>query len=803
MRCVTGTPRERRQARMVAGMKRRATWMLCSLIICTVACSETLPFIISTLYYGDEIWIPILVSTGLIAIFAEILPQYFIPRQAISWGYYCWPLIWGCMLLTAIISWPLAWLLDLLSCKSQKDEYGVFNNDDLGCLIKYHERSEKNGGKLGRDASRIMLGALNLDSKNVGGEIRTVPRPSSDEKERDAEKADLVVVQGIIVQWHMVKTIDINEKVDKEFIKKVRMWSYSRIPVIGESQEGENKEAAELSGWNGRKIFGFLHIKNLIGIDINGKRNEDDPLLVKDLPLYPLPIVRDDILVYDLLNMFQLGMARMAVVVPAAPQQPRAVLQDSWAGKTTRWTGTERTNNHIKTKFKASQAKFDWTADFLQAAQLSADDSLLQRHRIHGIRCPKPVGIVTFEDIIDTILQKTSRDENDFFDRPTSTPPTKCKKAGDYSSRPVIGGLAPNSTIPIKPSKSPFSFDNSETNKLRKRKPSANKYTANFDGVDERSNISDSSLSMKARKSRKDFVESSYTQNSAGGFHGPNTSDSSIYPAIMLGMMNSEELAEFGNSSSTCTYNPYSPIKTSSLPSRKNRNPLGADVESKGTRHVSAAPILPTMRRVTPFSRNTESYERSEEAEQKALELVMPTPSTTSASAEDSPNHEQNDRDVSIFEMDGSIYGGTDFGRDPDYEMSSNLIVMGSSDGENDEESSTLYNAFPAPPSEHEGCETSNPRDLNTIEEEGQRKSYGGFPQELLDGKNENRAPNYASKTMPRLKGSHSSQSDRDTHAREQSFHDDRAILPSQRNSTASIQAENIVIGARSSSLRW
>lgn len=494
----------------------------------------------------------------------------------------------------------------------------------------------------------------------------------------------------------------------------------------------------------------------------------------------------------------------MAVVVPAVPKQLRPVLEDSWAGKTTRWTGTERTNNHIKTKLKASQAKFDWTVDFLQAAQLSADDSLLQRHRIHGIRCPKPVGIVTFEDIIDTILQKTSRDENDFFDRPTSTPPTKCKKAGDYSSRPLIGGLAPNSTIPIKPSKSSFSFDNSNTNKLRKRKPSANEHPANFDGVDERSNISDSSFSMKAKKSRKDFVESSYTQNSAGGFHGPNTSGSSIYPAIMLSMMDSEDLAEFANiSSSTCTYNPYSPTKISSLPSRKNKNPFGADVENIGTRHVSAAPILPTVRRITPFSRNTESYERSEEAKQKALELVMPTPLTTSTSAEDSPNYEQDDRDVSIFEMDGSIYGGTDFGRDLDYQMSSNLIVMESSDGENDEENSTLFSAFPAPTREHEGCETSKPHDLNIIEEEGQRTSYGGFPQELLDGKDENRAPNYASKTMPRLKGSHSSQSDRDTNAREQSFYDDRAILPSQRNSTASIQSENIVIGARSSSLRW
>lgn len=165
------------------------------------------------------------------------------------------------MYLTAIISWPLAWLLDQLSCKTQKDEYGVFSNDNLGTLIKYHERSEKNGGKLGQDASRIMLGALNLNSRKVGGEIHMVPRPSSDGSDRDAEKADLVFVQGMIVHWHMVKVVNINEKVDKAFIKKVRMWSYSRIPVIGEPEDGEYKEAPELSDWNGRKIFGFLHIK--------------------------------------------------------------------------------------------------------------------------------------------------------------------------------------------------------------------------------------------------------------------------------------------------------------------------------------------------------------------------------------------------------------------------------------------------------------------------------------------------------------------------------------------------------------
>jgi len=489
----------------------------------------------------------------------------------------------------------------------------------------------------------------------------------------------------------------------------------------------------------------------------------------------------------------------MAVVVPAAPKQPRLVLNDEWDGQTTRWTGTQRTNNHIKAKLKASKAKFDWTIDFLEAAQLSVDDSLLRRHRIHGIRCPKPVGIVTFEDIIDTILQKTSRDENDFFDRPTSTPPTKSKKAGDYTTKPIIGGLAPNSTISLKHSKGPISFEESaHPNKLRKRKPSENVNPANLDGADDRSHDSSSSGCMPAKISRKDFVESSYTQNSHGGFHGVQNSDSSIYPAIMLSMMTSEDLAELANTStSTSQDSPCSPTKTSSLPSRKIRSPLGSGAEKTTMRHVSAAPVLPTLRRITPFGRNTESYEKSEEAKQGASALIMPIPSTSTALAEDYQEHCLNEQDVSIFDMHGSIDGETDFSIDQDCEMSSNLIMMDSSEEEHEDGTSALYNAFPVPPNADETHE----RNLNVIEEEGQKK-YDGFPPELLDRNAENKAANYSSKTMPRLKGSPSSlTSERDMHAREQSFHDDRAMLPSQQSPMQ--QPEGIVIGARSSSLWW
>ena len=165
------------------------------------------------------------------------------------------------MFLTAAISWPISWLMDNVTTK--KDNYGIFTNDQLGALIKFHERHEKHGGQLGLDTSRIMLGALNLDGCRIGGATARLPNPASSDNEKDVEKAELSTIQGMIVGWHAVKTVNINESVDKAFIKKITSWSYSRIPVIGESRTGKEKENRPMApdSWEGTKIFGFLHIK--------------------------------------------------------------------------------------------------------------------------------------------------------------------------------------------------------------------------------------------------------------------------------------------------------------------------------------------------------------------------------------------------------------------------------------------------------------------------------------------------------------------------------------------------------------
>jgi len=161
------------------------------------------------------------------------------------------------MWITAIISYPLALILDFVigACR---DTHEVFTSDQLAILIKSQEQSENNPiGRLGKDATRVLLGALNLDGRRIDRVVADPREQSFDGDEKDVEKAEHSVVHGMIVKWYAVKTIDINDPVDQDFIDKIRSWSYSRIPVIGKS----GGRATQSQIWEGTKIFGFLHIK--------------------------------------------------------------------------------------------------------------------------------------------------------------------------------------------------------------------------------------------------------------------------------------------------------------------------------------------------------------------------------------------------------------------------------------------------------------------------------------------------------------------------------------------------------------
>jgi len=159
-----------------------------------------------------------------------------------------------------MISYPIAWLLDGLGAR-RKDELGVFTNEQLAVIIKQHEKSERRGGDLSSDASRIIVSVLNNDGREIGCETARVPQRSEDSS-KDVEKGSADMTQGMIVRWSAVKTVDMNEIVDKAFIRKVLAWSYSRIPVVSKQQvNNDNSNSGRRSERDGAQIFGFLHIK--------------------------------------------------------------------------------------------------------------------------------------------------------------------------------------------------------------------------------------------------------------------------------------------------------------------------------------------------------------------------------------------------------------------------------------------------------------------------------------------------------------------------------------------------------------
>lgn len=207
------------------------------MIICAVSAGGFITYIVQGLYDWSAPWIPVLICSLNLALFAEILPQFIIPRNPIVWGYACWPLVWFCMFITAIISAPLSLLLDYFA-GSKTDMLAV---PELAALIQYAQKHHK----IASDAATIMWDALALDQRQIGGYKSASTTAESEKDLENGEQQQTTPPPGsIITPWSTVKTVHIDDPIDDDFINKVKHWRFSRIPVVGNSE-----------------IFGYFHVK--------------------------------------------------------------------------------------------------------------------------------------------------------------------------------------------------------------------------------------------------------------------------------------------------------------------------------------------------------------------------------------------------------------------------------------------------------------------------------------------------------------------------------------------------------------
>ncbi|RDW63824.1 hypothetical protein BP5796_10326 [Coleophoma crateriformis] len=529
--------------RDMASISANSPCTLGSLILCSVACSESLPLVIEKIF-GEVKWLALVISMLSIGLFAEIIPQYLIPRSALSWAYHCRWAIWGCMWITSPISWTLAWVLG--HCYGPAAEYTILNNAALAVLIRYHTKNAKRGGELNSNAARIIVGALELNSCSVGGAGISDERfGEKDSPEIDLEKAADGHIRGVITSWSAVRTVHPDEVVNAKFLKKILGWNCSRVPVVSEvrRQDGHQKPP----NWASMQLYGFLHIRNLIGIDMNKATDPGSEVLVRDLALYPLPIVQDDVQVLQVLQLFQHGMSRMVLVVRS--QQDVSYIDG----------------------FKA---------DLLMAAH-QCTKAKRQRERLFGIKCPQAVGIITFEDIINRLLLVHHHDEKDFFDCGINN--ILVRRLNVQGSPTALSTSDSGTTSEAQTSSNHPKFESqkhqsvcvhhiSDSNDCEQLSRHA------FGGLD---GASDNLTTLRIH----DTSASSYTQNSRGGFHSCEASTS--WSGNML-YLNTEELHGMGHHPSISLQNPSQvPVLSSESPMHQSTKVLFSDTSDTGTGQTS------------------------------------------------------------------------------------------------------------------------------------------------------------------------------------------------------------------------
>lgn len=217
-------------------LRKNSHLTLAAILFVNVAAASASPLVLESQING---FVAGAISTVLLVVFGEIMPQALFARHALRFCAFFAPLMRVMIVLSYPVSKPLQLLLDNLfgrqkSTLHTRHELGVMITEHLG-----HAESE-----LDEDEVEIIRGALQLSEKRA----RDITTPMRK------------------VFWLTPDTI-----IDGTQIDEIKARGWSRIPVL-------NKHRTT--------CYGILLMKDLV--DINFDKN---PVHVRDLPLYPTQVV--------------------------------------------------------------------------------------------------------------------------------------------------------------------------------------------------------------------------------------------------------------------------------------------------------------------------------------------------------------------------------------------------------------------------------------------------------------------------------------------------------------------------------
>jgi len=246
------------RAAKVYPIRKRGNLLLCTLLIGNVAVNSAAAIFLGEIASGLVAGV---ISTVLIVIFGEILPQAFFSRFALTLGAKTVWLVKTFIFLMYPIAYPLSLILDRLLGEELQT---IWSKREIKEIIKHHEDNE--ASDIDEDEERILLGALSF-SENNAKNIMT-PKP-------------------------VLFKLEKNTILDKTLLLEIKKRGLSRIPVYDKSEDN---------------IIGLLFSKDLIGLFEETKKVED--FISDNRPIS----VKDTILLDALLNHFINQKVHLALV---------------------------------------------------------------------------------------------------------------------------------------------------------------------------------------------------------------------------------------------------------------------------------------------------------------------------------------------------------------------------------------------------------------------------------------------------------------------------------------------------------
>lgn len=222
-----------RQAKRVLPLRRNTHLTLASILLTNVAAVSANSLVLDQKFNG---WVAGAISTLLIVVLGEVIPQALFSRNPLAWTSFFAPLLKAMRVVTWVISKPLQQLLDRLFPYQRAK---LQSRHELGLLISEHLSNESS--ELDEDEVGIMRGALALSEKRVR-DITTDIRHT---------------------YWLTLET-----ELTSQRVGELKAKGFSRVPIF-------NKTLTE--------CHGILLMKNLVDMDFDAKDYR-----VSDLKLHPV-----------------------------------------------------------------------------------------------------------------------------------------------------------------------------------------------------------------------------------------------------------------------------------------------------------------------------------------------------------------------------------------------------------------------------------------------------------------------------------------------------------------------------------